>query len=156
MIVDIIYGVSSSIIFSGCKLSLPILFSSLLQELAPSDVAWISMVLRRRVCAYTARCDADGIRIQLVLRQDGTVCQTACAVECDSRPAGPPVRSGRRACGEVQVVLGVVAATYSTPAMLGPHHGTLYHRHLSCWSAHTRKRVTVRARRSHCGQCRVT
>mgnify|MGYP006969967245 CR=1 FL=1 len=45
---------------------------------------WV--VMRKRVWLGTTRCDADGVRTQLVLRQDGTVCQTAGAVVCDSRP----------------------------------------------------------------------
>jgi hypothetical protein len=44
------------------------------------------VVMRIRVWLNTARCDADGVRTQLVLGQDGTVCQTAGAVVCDSRP----------------------------------------------------------------------
>ncbi len=52
------------------------------------------------------------------------MCQTVGAVVCDSRPAGPPVLSCPRACEEVQVVLGVVAATYYTPAVLGLLLGT--------------------------------
>jgi hypothetical protein len=44
------------------------------------------VVMRKRVWLGTTRCDADGVRTQLVLRQDGTVCQTADAVVCDSRP----------------------------------------------------------------------
>jgi len=55
-------------------------------EHAPSDVARIWVVMRKRVWLGTTRCDADGVRTQLVLRQDGTVCQTAGAVVCDSRP----------------------------------------------------------------------
>ena len=56
------------------------------QQHAPSDVARIWVVMRKRVWLGTTRCDADGVRTQLVLRQDGTVCQTAGAVVCDSRP----------------------------------------------------------------------
>jgi hypothetical protein len=39
-------------------------------------------------CVDTYLCDADGVRTQQVLRQDGamTVCQTAGATLCDSRP----------------------------------------------------------------------
>ena len=39
------------------------------------------------MCRYTVQCDAGGVRTQQILRQDGTVCQTAGAVVCDSRPA---------------------------------------------------------------------
>jgi hypothetical protein len=55
-------------------------------EHAPSDVARIWVVMRKHVWLDTTWCDADGVRTQLVLRQDGTVCQTAGAVVCDSRP----------------------------------------------------------------------
>ncbi len=57
-------------------------------ELAPSDVARIGTLMgkRGRKCVDTLRCDADEVRTQQVLRQDGTVCQTAGAIVCDSRP----------------------------------------------------------------------
>ena len=44
---------------------------------------------RDSMCRYTVRCDAGGVRTQQVLRQDGTVCQTAgaAAVVSDSRHA---------------------------------------------------------------------
>ena len=47
---------------------------------------------RDSMCRYTVQCNAGGVRTQQVLRQDGTVCQTAGAVVCDSHPAvaAPP------------------------------------------------------------------
>ena len=41
---------------------------------------------RSHKCVDTLWCDAYGVRTQQVLRQDGTVCQTAGAIVCDSRP----------------------------------------------------------------------
>ena len=65
-------------------------------KLAPSDVARMRTFPGKRdsMRRYTVRCDTGGVRTQQVLRQDGTVCQTAGAVVCDSRPAvaAPPSR----------------------------------------------------------------
>ena len=81
---------------------------------------------RDSMCVYTVRCDAGGVRTQQVLRQDGTVCQTAGAVVCDSRPAVAALPSSQVELETYSTVPG--SSIMSSDGLLkGPRLGLLYH-----------------------------